>query len=66
MAVVYAKSTTSTARDGLVFRLQEGEVWDADDPLVQQHPDLFSKKPTKIRRSGRGVERMTAAPGENR
>ena len=66
MAVVYAISTTNTARDGLIFRLAEGEVWDADDPLVKAHPDLFSKEPTKVRRSAPRVERATAAPGERR
>ena len=33
-----------------------GKVFDADDPFVREHRDLFD----------RGVEQMTASPGEKR
>lgn len=71
MAFVYAIADTSiTNTHGLPFRLHRGEVWDADDPLVGEHPGMFSSQPVIARVSrGQGweiVEQATAAPGERR
>jgi hypothetical protein len=71
MRIVYAKSTTSvTTGIGLIHRLTRGDAWDADDPVVEAHPDMFSETPTFVNTSARGwvefVEQATAAPGEKR
>ncbi len=56
----------------------KGEAWDAEDPLVLQHPDWFADSPPEIKRStnrsytaesallAAPVEQATAAPGEKR
>lgn len=70
MNIVYAKSNTSIGLNGLIFRLQLGDAWNADDPLVKRHPECFQDHPPFVRTSGKkGVERVeqaTAAPGEKR
>ena len=73
MAICYAQSTVSTTNaGGVIYRLNVGEVWDDNDQLVKEHPNLFSKTPPRIRTS-RGwvppeavIETATAAPGEKR
>ena len=65
----YAKSTTIIGHQGGRVRLYEGEVWAANDPVVVDHPEFFSDKPTKLRRTAPGaapVETATAVPGEKR
>jgi hypothetical protein len=67
--VVYATTTTSvTNAHGVIYRINGGEAWDADDPIVQQHPDLFARHPVKARTSQgwADIETMTAKPGEKR
>lgn len=62
-------STSVGAPNGGVHRLNKGEPWDADDPVVLAHPELFSDSPLRVRTSTRGfvdVEQATAAPGEKR
>lgn len=67
MALVYAKSTTSVANShGVIYRVEINQPWDADDPLVAQHPELFSSFPPGTRTSSGWVETATAAPGEKR
>ncbi len=60
-------------REMPVITVQEGELWDADDPVVQAHPGWFetlegkSLKTAKLAaRSEPPVEQATAAPGEKR
>lgn len=65
MAHVVAISTLVTAdNNGNRVRLQEGTVWDADDPFVRSRPDLFRPLDEGKRRPP--VERATAEPGEKR
>ena len=67
MALAYANCTTVYADAGRKIRLAEGDVWDADDPFVKAHPELFSVEPTKVKRTApTKVEQATAAPGEKR
>lgn len=67
MALVYAKSTASVTNEhGVIYRVEINQPWDADDPLVKQHPDLFSSLPPGTRTSTGWVETATAAPGEKR
>ena len=65
--IVYAKSTTSVANEGgVIYRIEGGQAWSADDPIVLAHPDLFSDEPVKVRTSTGWVETATANPGEKR
>jgi len=67
MAIAYAKSTLSTTSDhGVIYKLTEGQAWDADDPIVKQRPHLFSDLPPRVRTSQGWVETATAVPGEKR
>lgn len=72
MGYKFARYTTSTAATpgGMPLIVQEGEAWDADDPLVLAHPELFSDEPLRVQtshgRRDRVVEQATAAPGEKR
>jgi hypothetical protein len=43
---VFANDTCSTATsDGLIVRLQRGQVWDANDILVRERPHHFVAEP---------------------
>jgi len=60
-------------REMPVITVQEGELWDADDPVVNAHPDWFETlegKPLRVAkpaiRSASPVEQATASPGERR
>lgn len=68
--IVFALATCTTAdpATGLLVRLNEGEAWAADDPFVTARPDLFSEKPTKLRRTAEPppVEVATRNPGERK
>lgn len=47
--------------------VRKGEAWDADDPIVQTNPSLFSDDPAKARVTEVRdvvVEQSTRAPGE--
>lgn len=73
MRVVYAVETASVAMPGGYPALvQKGSHWPADDPLVLDHPDLFSEDPrygmsySRPVPEERPVETATAAPGERR
>ena len=64
MAHVVAIGTLVAAdRDGNRVRLQEGTVWDADDPFVRFRPELFRLLDGEKRAP---VEQASAAPGEVR
>jgi hypothetical protein len=49
--------------NGIPYRVNAGEAWAADDPLVVSHPRMFTRDLAKLRRS---VEQATAEPGERR
>lgn len=76
MDVVYATRTSVVSMPGgYTLRVEYGTHWPATDPMVLEHPDLFSADP-RYGMSGtrppvtepeeRPVERMTAGPGEKR
>lgn len=46
--------------------VHRGEVWDATDPVVTEHADMFATQPTLVRRTSTPIEQATAAPGEKR
>lgn len=55
----------------LKVRLELGEVWDANDPLVLALPHLFVVSPPKVRRTVERAERFVvesavAVPGAKR
>lgn len=67
MNLVYAKSQfSSTTEHGQIVRVQPNEAWDANDPFVKAHKDMFSKTPIKARTVSGWVETATAEPGEKR
>lgn len=63
MEIVYATGTVSLG-DGLVIR--KGTHWPKNDPVVRDHPDLFSDDPRfGLTYSQNAVPReMAYAPGE--
>lgn len=65
--IVVAIATTGVGYNGEVITVREGEAWDARDPFVRRHPELFSGEPTaRVRRTRPYVEQATANPGELR
>lgn len=69
--LVYPTTTCKLqASNGLGYQLIRGTAWDAEDPLVKEHPEHFSEHPVIVFRSRpireAEVERATAAPGERR
>ncbi len=65
IAVRYAVADLVTVYEGMKVVLQRGEAWYADDPFVQQRPDLFSDEPTRVM-GRRPVEKATKNPGQKR
>ena len=64
MAHVVAIGTLVTAdKDGNRIRLQEGTMWEANDPFVKHRPDLFRLLDGEKRAP---VEQASATPGEKR
>ena len=66
-------SATVTTEAGATLLVRKGTHWPADDPIVRQHPDLFSadaRYGMQYTRQPAGfnapVEQATAAPGEKR
>jgi hypothetical protein len=76
MDVVYATSTVRVGtRDGSPVTVPKGSHWPADDPIVADHPDIFSADPRwgllysqepDGYRDQAPVEQATRAPGEKR
>lgn len=72
--IVFARETGILHdAQGLPWRLQGGQPWRADDPLVRLHPRAFAPEPperfissTEPGRSTLDVEQATHAPGELR
>lgn len=69
MDVVFAATTAVVAHAGLRVRVNAGEVWAADDPVVEQYSDMFSDTPKAVRVSTNQngwapVETTRGAPGE--
>lgn len=69
--IVFATSTAVLAHGGRRIPTQAGEAWDADDPIVAQHPHMFTPEPRAVRvtTNEQGlaeVEQATATPGEKR
>ena len=63
---VYALRSASVNYGPLSVNVVEGQVWDADDPFVKAHKDLFSDVPVRVHRTTPVVEEATAAPGAKR
>jgi hypothetical protein len=70
VSIVYSRADAVVAHAGQRIRLLPGEPWDAADPLVKAHPDLFVDRPSHVRTSGgyRPVEpeRAVTGPAERR
>jgi hypothetical protein len=77
MKVKYATATVSVGlRHGGTILVGKGTHWPADDPVVQDHEDLFSDdpryglvftaEPEGFGETERPVEAATAEPGEKR
>ena len=63
---VFVKDSTSIGAGSNMLLLARGDVWPASDPLVRDHPELFTEHPPILRRSAPPVEQATAGPGERR
>jgi len=74
MKVVYATvNTTVTRPSGVGISIHAGEHWPASDPVVKDHPGLFTADPAEVGlrisaplADDPPVEQATAAPGEKR
>ncbi len=65
--LVYALGACVTYVDGKRVATKINEPWDADDPVVQARPDLFTPAPVKVNRTvDAPVETATAEPGAKR
>jgi hypothetical protein len=66
----FCSSSAIIGWKGQTLHLRAGSVWDANDPFVAAHPNMFSDFPDVLETSSgvlhRGVEQATAAPGEKR
>jgi len=67
---VYANQSGVRPWNGAMCNFTAGEAWQADDPFVAAHQDLFSTEPPKVRttepKPKPPVERATRRPGEKR
>lgn len=63
--ICHAAGTCSSVdpNTGLIVRMVEGQVWDADDPFVKARPQLFIFTDVPTRGT---VEKATKVPGEKR
>ncbi len=50
--------------DGETIYINQGDLIEADHPIVKKWPDLF--EPPLLKFPTRGIEQATAAPGETR
>lgn len=64
---VYAKeSSILHDSDGIGWRVNANEPWDAHDPLVRRNPAAFAAEPSRVGRTRQPVEQATRGPGEIR
>lgn len=63
--VVATNTTIVRGRGDSRTIVRQGEAWDANDPFVIAHPDLFSADSGRARRGAEDgvVEEKTARPG---
>jgi len=61
-SLLMARESFIADLDGEPFDLKEGDLIEADHPLVRKHPDLFIAPHLRFPR----VEQATAAPGQKR
>jgi hypothetical protein len=66
MEYVFSQAACSFEYDGRTINLTPDQVWDANDPVVVAHPDLFAAAPLRVHRTVSPVEEATAAPGQKR
>lgn len=72
--IVFAKTAAVVAFAGQRIRLNPGEPWDAEDPFVKEHPEMFAEhvRAARSTQDSRGfreydeIETATRAPGEKR
>ena len=61
---VAISSSIIVGRGGVRIVVHPGDAWDADDPFVLAHPDLFSTEAKHARRAPADVvEDKIASPG---
>lgn len=64
---VATASAIIVGRGGAQVIIRQGDAWDADDPIVVAHPDMFSVDAKHARSTGAAeqapVEDKTARPG---
>jgi hypothetical protein len=65
-SITIAISSAVVTHRGERISIQAGTAWDAADPVVRAHPEMFSTDARYLRRSEPLVEQATAAPGERR
>lgn len=65
MSYVYCKVSFVTANDGGRVRVNIGDPYDPDHPIVESHPDNFGTTPPRVN-GERVVEDASAAPGVKR
>lgn len=72
-SVIVVAVTSGTVRlDGQSIAIRKGEAWNAQSPVVREHPDMFSSDPQRALGGELGaasdverpVEQATRAPGE--
>lgn len=63
---VFALRSASVNYGPLSVTVVEGQVWDANDPFVKAHKDMFTDTPVRVHRTIAVVEEATAAPGAKR
>jgi len=67
---VYGAATVAASYEGSSILVSAGAIWDADDPFVKLHPELFCDHPSPdaVNRtvSRELIEQATAAPGKRR
>jgi hypothetical protein len=65
-AVLMATTSFSSVLRGVSVQVQQGELLEADDPIVRSFPQFFGPPKVRPRSGPPAVEQATAAPGEKR
>lgn len=70
MNIVYGADTAAISHEGSSVLVTKGDVWDADDPFVKAHANLFTDTPDpeNVKRTVARdrIEQATQNPGETR